>query len=136
MPHRSIPRATRLTLALLGLLSVAPAIAADGLPPRSEWRASSSTQQVPALAPAHAIDTDETTRWGGGFSPGQWFQVDLGKVARIGGVRIHWDSGFAASYSIQVSTDGKAFRPVYTVTDSPGGTEYLVFRPPKRVTFG
>jgi hypothetical protein len=127
MPHRSIPRATRLTLALLGLLSVAPAIAADGLPPRSEWRASSSTQQVPALAPAHAIDTDETTRWGGGFSPGQWFQVDLGKVARIGGVRIHWDSGFAASYSIQVSTDGKAFRPVYTVTDSPGGTEYLVF---------
>jgi len=127
MPHRSTPRTARLTVALLGLLLVAPAFAADGLPPRSEWRASSSSQQVPALAPAHAIDTDETTRWGGSFSPGQWFQVDLGKVARIGGVRIHWDSGFAASYSIQVSTDGKVFRPVYSVTDSPGGTEYLVF---------
>jgi hypothetical protein len=126
MSPRRTRRATSLTLALLGLLA-APAFAADGLPPRSEWKASSSSQQVPALAPAHAIDADEATRWGGSFSPGQWFQVDLGKIARIGGVRIHWDSGFAASYSIQVSTDGKAFRPVYSVTDSPGGTEYLVF---------
>ncbi|MET0505394.1 MAG: discoidin domain-containing protein [Luteibacter sp.] len=119
-------RHSRLTLAL-ALLSVGPAFAADGLPPRAGWLASSSSQQVPALAPAHAIDTDETTRWGGAFSPGQWFQVDLGRVARVGGVRIHWDSGFAAAYSIQVSMDGKAFRPVYTVTDAPGGTEYLVF---------
>ncbi|QDE39542.1 hypothetical protein FIV34_10175 [Luteibacter pinisoli] len=106
---------------------VAPPAFSASLPPRSAWQASSSSQQVPALAPPHAIDGDETTRWGGSFSPGQWFQVDLGKVARVGGVRIHWDSGFAASYSIQVSTDGKTFRPVYTVTDSPGGTEYLVF---------
>ncbi|WP_078023048.1 discoidin domain-containing protein [Luteibacter rhizovicinus] len=124
-PYRSL-RVTRLTLALLGLVAT-PTFAADTLPPRSEWRASSSSQQVPALAPAHAIDTDETTRWGGSFSPGQWFQVDLGKVARIGGVRIHWDSGFAASYSIQASTDGRTFHTVYSVTDSPGGTEYLVF---------
>jgi F5/8 type C domain len=126
MSDRHTRRATRLTLALLGLLAT-PTFAADGLPPRSEWKATSSSRQVPALAPAHAIDTDETTRWGGSFSPGQWFQVDLGKIASIGGVRIHWDSGFAASYSIQVSTDGKAFRPAYAVTDSPGGTEYLVF---------
>ncbi|UPG96634.1 discoidin domain-containing protein [Luteibacter aegosomatissinici] len=107
-------------------LLATPTFAAS-LPPRSAWQATSSSQQVPALAPAHAIDGDETTRWGGSFSPGQWFQVDLGKVSRVGGVRIHWDSGFAASYSIQVSTDGKAFHPVYTVTDSPGGVEYLVF---------
>lgn len=127
MPRRGTRRTTRLILALLTLSTVGPAFATDGLPPRSEWRASSSSQQVPALAPAHAIDTDETTRWGGSFSPGQWFQVDLGKIAPVGGVRIHWDSGFAASYSIQVSTDGQSFRPVYTVTDSPGGTEYLVF---------
>jgi len=120
------PRSVRLSLALTALL-VIPAFAADRLPPRAEWKASSSSQQVPALAPEHAIDTDETTRWGGAFSPGQWFQVDLGKVAKVGGVRVHWDSGFAAAYSIQTSVDGKDFHPVYTVTDSPGGTEYLVF---------
>jgi hypothetical protein len=119
-------RFARLGLSLAALLA-GPVAASAGLPPRAGWLASSSSQQVPALAPAHAIDTDETTRWGGAFSPGQWFQVDLGKVARVGGVRIHWDSGFAAAYSIQTSVDGKDFRPVYTVTDSPGGTEYLVF---------
>jgi hypothetical protein len=126
MANRTIARRTRLSLALLALASL-PAFAADGLPPRAAWHASSSSQQVPALAPGHAIDTDETTRWGGAFSPGNWFQVDLGKVARVGGVRIHWDSGFAAAYSVQVSTDGKEFHPVYSVTDAPGGTEYLVF---------
>ncbi|HEY4091038.1 MAG TPA: discoidin domain-containing protein [Luteibacter sp.] len=114
-----------LCFAIAALLAT-PALSAS-LPPRSAWLATSSSQQVPALAPAHAIDGDETTRWGGSFSPGQWFQVDLGKVARVGGVRIHWDSGFAAAYSIQVSTDGKTFHPVYSVTDSPGGVEYLVF---------
>ena len=126
MHDRTIVRRTRLALALLALVAM-PAVAADSLPPRAGWHASSSSQQVPALAPEHAIDTDETTRWGGAFSPGNWFQVDLGKVARVGGVRIHWDSGFAAAYSVQVSVDGKGFRPVYTVADAPGGTEYLVF---------
>ncbi|QWT21524.1 discoidin domain-containing protein [Bacillus sp. NP157] len=117
----------RTLLALCVTSLLATTAFADALPPRSGWQATSSSQQVPALAPKHAIDGDETTRWGGSFSPGQWFQVDLGKVSRVGGVRIHWDSGFAASYSIQVSTDGTSFHPVYTVTDSPGGTEYLVF---------
>jgi len=120
-------RCARLTLAVSLAAMAASASAADGLPPRSAWKASSSSQQVPALAPEHAIDGDETTRWGGAFSPGHWLQVDLGKVTRIGGARIHWDSGFAAAYTVQVSVDGKDFHPVYRVTDSPGGTEYLVF---------
>lgn len=126
MHARPFPRSARLSLALVAILA-GPVFAADGLPPRTDWKASSSSQQVPALAPEHGIDGDETTRWGGSFSPGHWFQVDLGKVAKVGGVRIHWDSGFAAAYSIQTSVDGKTFHPVYSVTDSPGGTEYLVF---------
>ena len=95
MHARPFPRFARLGLALSTFLAI-PAFAADGLPPRSSWKASSSSQQVPALAPEHGIDADETTRWGGSFSPGHWFQVDLGKVTKVGGVRIHWDSGFAA----------------------------------------
>ena len=99
----------------------------DALPPRSDWRASSSSQQVPALAPVHAIDGDDATRWGGAFSANQWFQVDLGRVAAVGGALIHWDSGFAASYVIQTSIDGQAWHDAYATTDSPGGTEYLFF---------
>ena len=97
------------------------------LPPRAEWRATASSKQVAALAPAHAIDGDIKTRWGGAFSADHWLQVDLGRAAEVGGVAIHWDSGFAASYRIQTSLDGKAWHDAYTSTDSRGDTDYLFF---------
>lgn len=99
----------------------------QALPPRTEWRATASSKQVAALAPAHAIDGDPTTRWGGAFSADHWLQVDLGRAADVGGVAIHWDSGFAVSYRIQTSLDGKAWRDAYTSTDSRGDTDYLFF---------
>jgi len=116
------------TLLLLATsLAAPPLLAADTLPPRTQWQASASSRQVAALAPAHAIDGDETTRWGGAFSPGHWFQVDLGRAADLAGVRLHWDSGFAVGYRIQASRDGSAWDDVYTSTDSRGATDYLFF---------
>jgi hypothetical protein len=126
-----LPSAARwhwLPLFALLACSAMPAAAGDAaLPPRSQWQAISSSQQVPALAPAHAIDGDDGTRWGGAFSANHWLQVDLGRVAAVGGALVHWDSGFAASYVIQTSIDGKAWNDAYATTDSPGGTEYLFF---------
>lgn len=109
------------------LTSTAVQASDDALPPRQEWRASSSSQQVAALAPAHAIDGDPKTRWGGAFSPGHWLQVDLGRESSVGGVLIHWDSGFATSYTLQTSVDGKRWQVAYTSTDSRGDTDYLFF---------
>ncbi|TCV92735.1 F5/8 type C domain-containing protein [Luteibacter rhizovicinus] len=124
----ALPASLRTSLFLSALLIGSHAMASDrDFPARSQWRASSSSQQVPALAPEHAIDGDLTTRWGGAFSAGQWFQVDLGKVTLVGGVIIHWDSGFAASYDIETSTDGRDWHKAYATTDSIGGTEYLFF---------
>ncbi len=97
------------------------------LPPRSEWRATSSSMTTPAMSPAHAIDGDLTTRWGGGFSPGNWFQVDLGRAADVGGVIIHWDYGAAKAYSIQDSIDGQHWHTAFETTDATAGTEYIVF---------
>ncbi|HEY0334926.1 MAG TPA: discoidin domain-containing protein [Stenotrophomonas sp.] len=122
---------------VLGLAGVLPASAAnrdDGFPPRAEWTASASSRQVAALAPAHAIDGDETTRWGGTFSPGHWLQVDLGRETPLGGARIHWDSGFAVGYRIQASRDGQQWQDVYVSRDSRGGTDYLFF-PDTRARF-
>ena len=85
--------------ALAGLLACSAVQAGDdALPSRSEWRASSSSSQVAALAPAHAIDGDAKTRWGGTFSAGHWLQVDLGRESSVGGALISWDSGFAVSW--------------------------------------
>ncbi|MET0329396.1 MAG: discoidin domain-containing protein [Luteimonas sp.] len=101
--------------------------AANPLPPRGEWQASASSKQVDALAPRHAIDGDPTTRWGGAFSPGHWLQVDLGRAADIGGVAIHWDSGFAVRWTIETSRDGAHWDVAYTSADSRGDTDYVVF---------
>jgi hypothetical protein len=109
---------------------VLPAQAQDGgLPPRDAWRASSSSSQVKAQAIAHLIDGDATTRTGGAFTPGHWFQIDLGRPARIGGVQLQWDTANPEGYLVQVSGDGQRWDTVYTMTDSLGGSETLFFAP-------
>ncbi|SEM09537.1 F5/8 type C domain-containing protein [Pseudoxanthomonas sp. GM95] len=123
-------RAARPFSLLFLLAGVLPALASaadNGLPPRSQWKASSSSTETPALASPLAFDGDLTTRWGGAFSAGHWLQVDLGAQAEIGGVRIAWDTSHANAYSIQASDDGQAWRTVYQTTDSPGRTEYALF---------
>jgi len=99
----------------------------DELPPRSEWRATSSAEEVPALAPRFAIDRDPTTKWGGPFSPGHWLQLDLGAPSNLGGVVLHWDLAFAVTYLVQASLDGEHWNDVYESLDSAGTTDYVFF---------
>jgi len=111
-----------------GVLAGAVANAGDeALPPRAQWRASSSSGVQPAMEPASAIDGDESTKWGGAFSPGQWLQVDLSRTATIGGVLIHWDSAFAAAYLISSSQDGQHWQTAFETADSQGGRDYVLF---------
>jgi hypothetical protein len=112
--------------ALLGLASSAHARDLD-VPPRTKWQASSSSVQTAAVAPSMAIDGDPKTYWGGAFSPGHWFQLDLGSEADIGGVLIRWDSGFAHAYSIQTSRDGKQWSRAFETSDSRGGIDDVFF---------
>jgi hypothetical protein len=97
------------------------------LPPRIDWRASSSATETPAMASKFAIDGDPTTRWGGPFAAQHWLQVDLSRESSLGGVLLHWDSGFAASYRILTSLDGENWQTVFETGDGQGGVEYLFF---------
>ena len=91
------------------------------------WRGQSSDRPIaptgwtatasPSDGPAQAVDDDATTRWttGTGQEPGQYLQVDLGRVQSVG--RIVFDTGasigdFPRGYSITASTDGKRWHPV------------------------
>ncbi len=116
---------------LLGtaLCLAASAGAAQTLTPRTEWTASSSSQQVPAMAVSHLIDGDPKTVTGGAFSPGHWFQVDLGRPVLLGGARLTWDVSNPEGYSLQTSLDGKQWQTAYTMRDSLGGIETLPFAP-------
>src|SRR3984893_4710795 len=119
---------TVLPAVVLGVLAGVVAHAEDeSLPPRTQWRASSSSGAQPTMEPAFAIDGDASTKWGGAFSPGHWLQVDLSRTAAIGGALIHWDSAFAAAYLILSSEDGQHWQTAYETTDSQGGMDYVFF---------
>ncbi|WP_295967574.1 discoidin domain-containing protein [uncultured Xanthomonas sp.] len=108
----------------------APVQAQDGrLPPRAQWQASSSSKQVKAQAIGYLIDGDASTRTAGAFSPGHWFQIDLGRAAQVGGVRLQWDTSNPEGFLLQTSRDGQHWDTVYTMADSLGGTETVFFAP-------
>ncbi|MGF6417197.1 hypothetical protein ABH900_000658 [Stenotrophomonas sp. AN71] len=115
--------------ATLLLAALASAAQAQVLPPRGQWQASSSSQQVPAMAISHLIDGDPKTVTGGAFSPGHWFQIDLGTAATLAGVRLTWDVSNPEGYSLQTSLDGTQWQTAYTMADSLGDVETLYFAP-------
>ena len=126
--HSHIGRLLCVMAALLGTLGASVASAADEqLPPRSEWRATASSPQAHGMGPAMAIDGDPSTKWDGSFASGQWWQVDMGREAPIGGVIIQWDVAFAQEYQIQYSLDGQHWQTAFQTSDSPGGVDYVLF---------
>ena len=84
-------------------------------------RATASSIEGPSWSPANAVDNDLATRWSSGFSDPQWLTVDLGKSWEISEVLLHWENAHATAYRIEVSTDGKKWKQVYSTTDSAGG---------------
>lgn len=124
----TLPSSFRPTAALL-LVGLALSAHAQNLPPRDQWQASASSQQVPAMAIRHLIDNDPSTVTGGAFSPGHWFQVDLGAPATLAGVRLTWDVSNPEGYVLQTSLDGTQWQTAYTMSDSLGGVETLYFAP-------
>jgi hypothetical protein len=128
--RRAAPKLPFSAIVLANLLVASVASAGQepsAFPPRTSWRALSSSEQTPDMAPSLAIDGDPTTRWGGAFAGQHWLQVDLSEAAPVGGVLLHWDSGFAASYRIITSENGSDWQTVFETTDGQGGIEYVFF---------
>ncbi|MDV5765985.1 discoidin domain-containing protein [Stenotrophomonas maltophilia] len=115
--------------AALLLAALASSTQAQTLTPRSQWQASSSSQQVPAMAIGHLIDGDPKTVTGGAFSPGHWFQIDLSAPTLLAGARLTWDVSNPEGYSLQTSLDGTQWQTAYTMADSLGDVETLYFAP-------
>ena len=127
---RSLTSWAALWLCVAGVCAVAPVHAEDlPLPPRAQWRASSSATEIEIekKTSALAIDGDATTRWGGAFSSEQWIQIDLGAVASVGGVLLHWDREFSARYRVVTSHDGRAWQTAFETTEGQGGIEHVFF---------
>ncbi len=79
----------------------------------------------------NAVDQDPGTRWSSNFSEPQWLIIDLGEAYDIDRVIIGWESAYAASYNIEVSTDKEIWIKAYSTQEGKGRTETVSFKPQK-----
>jgi hypothetical protein len=56
------------------------------------------------------------TKWTSASSDPQWLSIDLGSAMSVNRVIIKWDSSYAKSFKVQVSTDNSAWTDVFSTT--------------------
>ncbi len=85
---------------------------------RSQWTATASLS-ASGDPPSNAIDGNTSTRWstGAAQTPGQWFEMDFGKMETFN--RLLHDAGsstgdYPRGYEVQVSNDGSTWTTVAT----------------------
>lgn len=74
---------------------------------------------------ARAMDGDSTTTWRAPAGKAAELIVDLGHLRGFGAARATWAGKASSHYSMAVSDDGRRWRPIYDVTYSDGGRDYL-----------
>ncbi|MBP6673191.1 MAG: discoidin domain-containing protein, partial [Bacteroidetes bacterium] len=80
-----------------------------------------SSVHVPSREPDKAVDGNDGTRWESNYDSQHWIYVDLLKKTSISKVRLHWESAFAKTYKVQVSTDKNSWSDIfYTAEGKPG----------------
>ena len=70
---------------------------------------------------ANAVDGNSATRWSSAADAAAWWQVDLGSLQTVATVVLNWEAAYAASYKIQVSSNGTTFTDVATASASGAG---------------
>ena len=73
----------------------------------------------------NAVDGDYTTRWSSASSDPQWIYVDLQATYYITRVKLTWQTAYATSFQIQVSSDAVNWTTIYNTTTGTGGTNDL-----------
>ena len=93
--------------------------------PLTPVAAIASSMERGDLSGAAAIDHNAATRWGSGFSDGEYLTLDFGTSQLITRVHIDWENAHASQYLLQVSDDNANWTTIKTVDNSQGGAEDL-----------
>ncbi|CAI8861790.1 GH15 family glucan-1,4-alpha-glucosidase [Methylocaldum szegediense] len=77
--------------------------------------------------PQAVLDGNAETSWrSGALAESQWLQIDFLKRREYGGLVIEWDrDDYATAYEVQISENGKAWQPVYSVGQGNGRRDYI-----------
>ena len=73
-----------------------------------------------------AVDGDTTSAWTSLASDPQWIEVDLGLIKDLSRIRLHWNTNYASSYTIQISPDGTNWTTVLNTNNDLGGIEDIL----------
>ncbi|MBM2622832.1 discoidin domain-containing protein [Actinoplanes sp. LDG1-06] len=84
--------------------------------------AAASSIEADHFAASEAIDGDPSTRWSSGFAEPQWLRVDLRERRSLTEVTLVWEHAHAIAYRVDVSLDGKTWKPIFSTTAGAGGT--------------
>ena len=87
--------------------------------------ATASSAERGDLSAAAAIDRNDGTRWGSGFTDNEYLTLDFGASQLITRVRISWENAHASAYLLQVSDDLSNWTTIRSVDNSGGGVEDL-----------
>ena len=71
--------------------------------------------------PGWATDQSGSTSWVSAGGGTQWLEVDLGKNVNVMSVGLNWGSAYAASYVVQLSTDGVNWTNAASVSSGAAG---------------
>lgn len=74
------------------------------------------------LSASAAIDRNDSTRWGSGFTDNEYLTLDFGTSQRITRVHIAWENAHASAYLLQVSDDNTHWTTIQNVSDSKGAS--------------
>ena len=99
------------------------------VPERSGWTAAASGIQEPGFEAKYAVDGDTSTRWSSPATGGQWIVVDMGKEALLAGLVLSWEAAFPSEYRVELSSDGKVWKKVFSTDRSDGKTDEVYFKP-------
>jgi hypothetical protein len=69
-----------------------------------------------------AIDGDDSrSRWSSAYSDPQWWRLDLRQAYQLTTVTLHWERSHAVDYRVETSTDGAAWKTIYSTTKGQDG---------------
>jgi acyl-homoserine lactone acylase PvdQ len=105
-----------------------PARRGDTIANLARGKTATATSTEGGYVAANAVDGDPDTRWAS-----RWWHdpesitVDLGSQQTVARVVADWEAAYAKDYTVQVSTDGAAWREVKRVTGGDGGRDNWTF---------
>ena len=71
--------------------------------------------------PIAIMDGDMKTRWSSDYKDGQELKIDLGKLADVAILRVHWEAAAPTEYAVHVSDNGRMWAPVYKLKEGKPG---------------